>query len=78
LEVPFWLGLKDIAAKRGISLSEIVDEIDKACQQDHLSSAIRVFVLDHYHRRYLATAAMSDAPPNHELIEAPKGSFSIG
>ena len=48
LEDAFWSGLKDIAASRNMTLSELVASIDTERRQGNLSSAIRLFVLDHY------------------------------
>jgi predicted DNA-binding ribbon-helix-helix protein len=48
LEESFWSGMKDIAGQRGMTLSELVSEIDTNRQQGNLSSAIRLFVLDHF------------------------------
>jgi predicted DNA-binding ribbon-helix-helix protein len=46
LEDAFWKGLKDIAVRRGITLSDLVASIDSARRHGNLSSAIRLFVLD--------------------------------
>jgi predicted DNA-binding ribbon-helix-helix protein len=51
LEDAFWTGLKDIAASRNVTLSELVASIDTDRRQGNLSSAIRLFVLDHYRTR---------------------------
>ena len=48
LEDAFWRGLKDIAGDRDITLSDLVAEIDLDRRQGNLSSAIRLFVLNHY------------------------------
>jgi predicted DNA-binding ribbon-helix-helix protein len=48
LEDAFWKGLKEIATGRGLTMSEIVGTIDSARAQGNLSSALRLFVLDHY------------------------------
>ena len=52
LEDTFWKALKDIAKARGKTLSGLVAAIDDKRQDGkiggNLSSAIRVFVLDHY------------------------------
>ncbi len=48
LENAFWTGLKDIATSRNMTLSELVASIDGDRRQGNLSSAIRLFVLDHY------------------------------
>lgn len=48
LEDAFWRGLKEIASSRAQTLSELVGLIDSGRAQGNLSSAIRLFVLDHY------------------------------
>jgi predicted DNA-binding ribbon-helix-helix protein len=48
LEDAFWSGLKEIASGRDQTLSEMVSAIDSGRAQGNLSSAIRLFVLDHY------------------------------
>ena len=48
LEDAFWKGLKDIAGDRDITLSDLVAEIDLERREGNLSSAIRLFVLNHY------------------------------
>lgn len=50
LEAEFWDVLKDIAQARGLSLNQLVAEIDLA-RGGNLSSAIRVFVLEDLRRR---------------------------
>ena len=48
LEDEFWRGLKEIAGKRLVTLSTLVDTIDAQRQQGNLSSALRLFVLEFY------------------------------
>jgi predicted DNA-binding ribbon-helix-helix protein len=48
LEDAFWQGLKEIANTRELTLSDMVASIDTDRRQGNLSSAIRLFVLDHY------------------------------
>ena len=48
LEDAFWKGLKEIAGERDMNLSELVTAIDMDRQHGNLSSAIRLFVLNHY------------------------------
>ena len=48
LEDAFWKGLKDIANGRELTLSDLVASIDTDRHHGNLSSAIRLFVLDHY------------------------------
>ena len=59
LEDPFWHALKDIARERRQSLRGLVAEIDSGRSGGNLSSAVRLFVLDHYRSR--AGAALSIA-----------------
>jgi predicted DNA-binding ribbon-helix-helix protein len=47
LEQAFWTCLKDIARARGVTLSALVASIDQSRGKGNLSSAIRLFVLDH-------------------------------
>jgi predicted DNA-binding ribbon-helix-helix protein len=46
LEAPFWDGLKEIAERRNLTVSQIVAEIDAHRNQGNLSSTIRLYVLD--------------------------------
>lgn len=48
LEDAFWKGLKEIANGRELTLSDLVASIDTDRRHGNLSSAIRLFVLDHY------------------------------
>jgi predicted DNA-binding ribbon-helix-helix protein len=45
LEAPFWEGLRAAAARRGLSVQGLVEQIDAGRGEQNLSSAIRVFVL---------------------------------
>ena len=51
LEEAFWSGMKEISATRGLTLSELVAEIDTGRHHGNLSSAIRLFVLDYFRTR---------------------------
>jgi len=48
IEEPFWRGLRDIAAAKGMRVSDLAAVIDHNRQQDNLSSHIRLFVLEYY------------------------------
>ena len=48
LEEEFWNSMKEISSARDITLSDLVSEIDKSRRQGNLSSAIRLYVLDHF------------------------------
>jgi predicted DNA-binding ribbon-helix-helix protein len=48
LEDAFWNGLKEIANRRQVNLSDLVAGIDSQRQHGNLSSALRLFVLEFY------------------------------
>jgi predicted DNA-binding ribbon-helix-helix protein len=48
LEEAFWRGLKDIAMSRRMTVKDLISSIDLDREQGNLSSALRLFVLDHY------------------------------
>lgn len=60
LEEAFWNGLKEIASDRNLTLSELVTAIDAQRLNANLSSALRLFVLDHYRATGGSAAEMSD------------------
>lgn len=51
LEAAFWGALREVAAGEGCSLAALVARIDGARGDTNLSSAVRVFVLEHYRRQ---------------------------
>ena len=51
LEDEFRTGLKEIAKFRGLSVTNMVCEIDKLRDHGNLSSAIRLFVLGYYQKQ---------------------------
>jgi predicted DNA-binding ribbon-helix-helix protein len=59
LEDAFWKGLKEIADDRDVTLSDLVSTIDTGRNHGNLSSAIRLFVLDHF-RSHHAPAVTRD------------------
>jgi predicted DNA-binding ribbon-helix-helix protein len=64
LEDAFWMGLKEIAAGRSMTLSDLVGAIDAQRQHGNLSSAIRLFVLEHYR-------SQASAMPGDEMLYTP-------
>jgi predicted DNA-binding ribbon-helix-helix protein len=50
LEDQFWEALREIASQENVTVSALVGTIDHGPNRRNLSSAIRVFVLDHYRR----------------------------
>jgi predicted DNA-binding ribbon-helix-helix protein len=61
LEEAFWRSLKEIARERGTTLSELVASIDSNRRHGNLSSAIRLYVLDHYRSSAAASGHRGDA-----------------
>ena len=55
LEDAFWMGLKEIACTRLVTLSSLVTSIDAQRQQGNLSSALRLYVLEFYRSQVPAT-----------------------
>ncbi len=54
LEDEFWQALRGIARERGVSLSSLLTEIDRARKGRSLASACRIYVLQYFQQ--LATA----------------------
>ncbi len=48
LEDAFWQGLKDIARRRHVTLSELIGGIERERRENNLSSTLRLFVLEQY------------------------------
>jgi len=61
LEDAFWSSLKEIASERDETLSSLVVKIDADRQHRNLSSAIRLFVLNH-----VRDQALAQAPKQHQ------------
>ena len=68
LEDAFWKCLKEIAGGRDVTLSDLVASIDSERRHGNLSSAIRLFVLDHY-RTHTAMPAI-ETKSARDTIEA--------
>lgn len=51
LEDAFWSDLKNIAQTKQETLSKLVETIDQTRDQNNLSSAIRLYVLEHFQER---------------------------
>jgi predicted DNA-binding ribbon-helix-helix protein len=73
LEDAFWKGLKEIATTRDLTLSDLVAVIDSERQHGNLSSAIRLFVLDHYRSQLSERADVRDGPRDMIVARAVTG-----
>jgi len=65
LKDAFWKGLKEIADDRNVTLSDLCSSIDTDRHHGNLSSAIRLFVLDHYRNQ---TVPAREAAVSRDLI----------
>ena len=78
LEDAFWTGLKDIAVARQLSLSDLVASIDTGRRHGNLSSAIRLFVLDHYRGQAAGHADDRIATASHpDIMLVPPSAPSV-
>src|SRR6185312_15020625 len=68
LEDAFWKGLKEIAGDRDITLSDLVATIDTDRRHGNLSSAIRLFVLDHYRGQTSTVETKSEPATARDMI----------
>ena len=66
LEGAFWDALKQVAAGRGLSLNALIEEIDCG-RSTNLSSAVRVFLLNHYRSSATAPDDVSLRDPSAEI-----------
>ena len=76
LEADFWLALKAIAARRGVSLNALIAGIDSR-RDGNLSSALRVFVLNDL-QALLTAAGLSADPSPFSPDPDPPASFPPG
>lgn len=61
LEDAFWDSLKEIAARRGVSLSTQLAGIDTHRDTRNLSSAIRLFVLNYFRTRAISMMMIGES-----------------
>jgi predicted DNA-binding ribbon-helix-helix protein len=73
LEDAFWSSLRDIAARRGMSLSMQIAAIDRQRQTNNLSSAIRLYVLDYYRERAIGTMFIGERAAAPKFISVHAG-----
>jgi predicted DNA-binding ribbon-helix-helix protein len=70
IEEAFWRALKDIGVGRGMTLSDLVGAIDAERQHGNLSSAIRLFVLEHYQARLAGEAGIARQSREPTIVRA--------
>ena len=69
LEEAFWIGLREIAEERRVTLSDLAGAIDSR-REGNLSSAIRLFVLDFYRQQCPEFAEQAERPAIEEADAA--------
>lgn len=62
VEDEFWSALKEIAAVRSMTLSDLGSEIDKSREDGNLSSALRLYALAYYQQQ--SEGKLSGGPRN--------------
>jgi predicted DNA-binding ribbon-helix-helix protein len=68
LEDDFWTSLQQIALGRQVTRSDLIASLDAGRENSNLSSAIRVFILEHYRAMAVANRQRDRAPDLHEAI----------
>lgn len=71
----FWEGLQEIALSRGVTVTYLVNEINKDRSVPNLSSAVRVFVVEHFMGRSKGRVVSQTAPTDAsgEREKKPRG-----
>jgi predicted DNA-binding ribbon-helix-helix protein len=71
IEDAFWTALQKIAATHHVRPSDLIAAIDKERNHGNLSSAVRLFVLDHYRSRVEGGHTQySTSAPGPETVRA--------
>ncbi|TMJ34561.1 MAG: ribbon-helix-helix domain-containing protein [Alphaproteobacteria bacterium] len=69
LEHAFWRGLKEVAAWRDMTLSDLLNSIDSERHDEDLSSAIRLVVLNFYrHQLFAADHLLRSVAPLPNIV----------
>ncbi len=76
LEDGFWKSVKEIAAYSGMSVSDLITEIDSERHNGNLSSAIRLFVLSFYREQFLDQLGIRDKRPEVQTVSTVPGKSS--
>jgi len=65
LEEPFWCALREIAEQKSMTLAALVAAIDAERTQTGLSSAVRIYVLEHFRKLAHQNASEATENPNN-------------
>jgi predicted DNA-binding ribbon-helix-helix protein len=72
LEEAFWTDLKEIAHLQGATVSSLITAINTTRTQSNLSSAIRVFVLEHVRKKDKGAGPRSTQPNEIQSTRYPR------
>lgn len=72
MEDAFWSALKEVASGRNMTLAELVTSINAEREHPNLSSAIRLFVLNHFHIQINEETGVRNTLPDVETARAAK------
>jgi predicted DNA-binding ribbon-helix-helix protein len=67
VEDSFWTALKEIAREQNVPLCELITRINVGRSAGNLSSALRLFVLEHFRARATAVSRAADVQPGARL-----------
>jgi predicted DNA-binding ribbon-helix-helix protein len=70
LENEFWDGLREIANGKNVAISTLVKQIDAGRTTNNLSSAIRVFVFNHFYALLKQENFLNEGQRNLEASES--------
>jgi predicted DNA-binding ribbon-helix-helix protein len=70
LEDAFWRALKEIASSRRITVRDLINSIELDREHGNLSSALRLFVLNHYQAREWAPADSEGRQGREQIAES--------
>ena len=76
LENEFWEGLRQIADQQETTMSALLQQINSDRRYANLSSAVRIFVFDHFHAQ--ATAKQLPAPGGRAVARSAVESEPVG
>lgn len=68
LEEPFWSAVQAIAHARQVTVSSLLDKINRERRQANLSSAIRMFVLEQTRAQTAAQPIGHGQPPGRRVL----------
>ncbi len=78
LEAKFWEALKDVAKTKRMPVAQLVQEIDRGRGDGGLSSAVRIWLLDHFRSGMARDVGAGDVAPDNGRTAATPPTRSSG